>query len=1728
MISFSTDGGKGGGLFFHVVGAQPPPPPSPCPPGQFTNDTVTCYQCPANSYCQDGALYQCPQYSTSPAGASLITQCACQANSALDNGQCMCAQGFVRGRPGAVDQCTACPAGYWCPEQTTVRLCTDNAQSLPGSFRAENCTLCSDGWIKDGPLSCRRCLPGYACPNLNTEHACAAGTFAPALATACVTCGAGSYSSANASTACTPCAANSNSSAGATDEAQCLCANGYYKLGLTKTCAPCPAGSACSNNLIQQCPPGKSSAPMQAACADCAQGTYQPTIGGSVCLSCPAGPTVVMTSSFTELNAPINRPLLKATANKLYIMRTFLEVALGKNVTKWSFYAAAANCTVTPMLFSSADAGVDLSAANPTFVPVAAGAKRVAPTAGASYTYSFYENPLQGYLVDGYRYLGWVFEGDACIPYEEPVLATGQAPIPVMEFDYTGGIAYKHMAAAYGVDERWSIQVTTELTQVLPSTVGAGSTAVSECRCPSSTKRLLPSGICQPRCPDGQYMVRDTDTVCSPCRQGSFCVDSTIQPCGAGLSSLAGASVCTPCLVAGNATDIALYTCGLKSCARAIPQPLGTSQWLGLGKINVGVNRFGSLDDFPFTPWAPGSIVVGMELNPASDRPYALLERNVFTVRPNKPNAFQFRYRCAGAACVRSFVVQYKESAGEYVDIFTTDSIPSGGWVQTSTDFFTPSSVSVTLRIVAELRLLSSKVWLSGIEAVSMGDWEHFGASARLLNTTTVPIAYSANYTEQEEVSALRLVKDAGIVFTVPTTTLYPGRTFPGDIIYIVSVFAQGTGTLLFAVEDPPAGDGTPAAIGVNSFAVATSSFTKYVYQLARAPTKVIISVSDGTLAIASPSLTLREQIIGCQACLANYHCSGQTINACPSNSVSAPGSDEQTDCWCDRGYYGNVNSTVGWTPCSPCPPNHFCNGSRAGNHLAFCPNGTKSNASSWVCSPCQIDEYCAFGHVGLCPDFSTSPISSWDVTQCICDAGYYGIAPDCKPCEPGFYCTGGRRIACTANATSTPKADDPTDCFCDRGFYGVRNAPCRMCEEASWCWNGIKNACPINMWSPVRSSFQSNCTCTDGSYPSGASCVLCSSGTYKAGKGQVGCVSCPAGTSSMAIGATDASTCLPCEPGKYSVTPGQYQCQDCAAGYYQPGMGSTSCNECWAGSYSLGRAATCTGCTAGSASPVIAAGASSTCKVCDMGWWSPGNVSTCTMCGVCSYWKFPATIAFQPLTLRAVLTQNVQKFQFTPNSVDGRMFMGMGTSIYFVDLTTGAFGAPLTIEFPGRNWWFASLSGSNLGDYIYGVQDRVAFRVDLNMGKWDKNYAATLPSCIVEDTSRPVAVVWIGQVGGVVAKDPIQEDKVIHNYPMEGTNYVCLSPNDSDFLYVTGTFGLRKVAKSTGAFTNLLTGVPYTVCRITPDGNFIILSQATGRAVWSYSLFDATLLRIASNALVSGIFADSQNIVLGVDAVGVRNISYSTADSRTCSPGKYSDAALISEAQCTVCEAGRLCPGGNNRTACVPGTYSFDTGLRQQEQCLVCPAGYYCPGANVRTVCPLGSYSPAVRLVKEGDCPLCAENYYCPNTTTQRRCPDNTVSPQGSHDLSECTCTPGYRCLVAKVVHAEIVLQMAESQFTETVRQKYIAAIALSAGVDESKVTIVSVQQVSLTGGGVRRRLLNFDGVALEVHTSIYEAPSEQLSDLNGHLNRQGLPSYHEVRIFVQNEVVDSVRIGR
>jgi hypothetical protein len=132
-------------------------------------------------------------------------------------------------------------------------------------------------------------------------------------------------------------------------------------------------------------------------------------------------------------------------------------------------------------------------------------------------------------------------------------------------------------------------------------------------------------------------------------------------------------------------------------------------------------------------------------------------------------------------------------------------------------------------------------------------------------------------------------------------------------------------------------------------------------------------------------------------------------------------------------------------------------------------------------------------------------------------------------------------------------------------------------------------------------------------------------------------------------------------------------------------------------------------------------------------------------------------------------------------------------------------------------------------------------------------------------------------------------------------------------------------------------------------------------------------------------------------------------------------------------------------------------------------------------------------------------------------------MSVSKSSDLGECHCAPGYSCRIIIVVHAEIRLLILRTDFTPEMQERYVNAIALAAGVTSGSVHIVSISEVTIGGG---RRLLGFNANAVEVHTSIYNSLTSKVSDLNAHLQSQGLPAHRGLRISIHKEVVGSEKI--
>ena len=326
-----------------------------CPDGQYSPNNINCYDCPADTYCQAGVVARCPEHSTAPIGSTSITQCVCQANSYLSQNECLCNEGYIL---DAETHCSLCPANAFCPDQSTVRNCSNYGLSLPGQSGPEGCNACPAGYAMNSPtnspISCRPCRDGYSCPNATTELQCPAGTHATALATECVECPPNTYALAG-SKACTPCDSQglATAPAGSTSSASCICSAGYYMDGSRSRCIGCPAGYACTNNMVSPCTQGTYAEARFGACQQCPLGTYEDGQASMQCKTCPGGTHVQKSHPLLEIMMPavISRSTSTTGSDGFYISMTpFLREAQGANITSWSFWATQAECVVTPVL----------------------------------------------------------------------------------------------------------------------------------------------------------------------------------------------------------------------------------------------------------------------------------------------------------------------------------------------------------------------------------------------------------------------------------------------------------------------------------------------------------------------------------------------------------------------------------------------------------------------------------------------------------------------------------------------------------------------------------------------------------------------------------------------------------------------------------------------------------------------------------------------------------------------------------------------------------------------------------------------------------------------------------------------------------------------------------------------------------------------------------------------------------------------------------------------------------------------------------------------------------------------------------------------------------------------------------------------------------------------------------------------------------------------------------
>jgi hypothetical protein len=322
---------------------------------------------------------------------------------------------------------------------------------------------------------------------------------------------------------------------------------------------------------------------------------------------------------------------------------------------------------------------------------------------------------------------------------------------------------------------------------------------------------------------------------------------------------------------------------------------------------------------------------------------------------------------------------------------------------------------------------------------------------------------------------------------------------------------------------------------------------------------------------------------------------------------------DEWTDCVCFGGHHNFTRSG-----CAACPEYQFKLGySRA--LCAFCANGTFFTTRFQTCGTCELRaaESASDLHVGFAIN-RLDPALQWGVDEadCACRLGYERVgdrchacplgqfrgarsARHCGICAPDSYTNTTAALACTAcPAHSTTLGRNGTGavtgCICDAGFqWNAETLACDACpagtfrsaddvlaetlacvtcpaDHYSLAQADACTPCPAHERADAGAPSIDHCNCVPGFGDNGAGgCALCPNATFSAGGDEDGsrhpaCVDCPAHRNSTR-GSTLVTDCL-CVPG-YGAGPGA--CVPCADGFYSLGRHNSSCTSCGWGAIS-------------------------------------------------------------------------------------------------------------------------------------------------------------------------------------------------------------------------------------------------------------------------------------------------------------------------------------------------------------------------------------------------------------------------------------------------------------------------------------------------------------------------------------------------------------------------------
>jgi hypothetical protein len=192
------------------------------------------------------------------------------------------------------------------------------------------------------------------------------------------------------------------------------------------------------------------------------------------------------------------------------------------------------------------------------------------------------------------------------------------------------------------------------------------------------------------------------------------------------------------------------------------------------------------------------------------------------------------------------------------------------------------------------------------------------------------------------------------------------------------------------------------------------------------------------------------------------------------------------------------------------------------------------------------------------CPMNSDSSNGSISINDCLCNAGFTGVAGNCSACPAGTFKPVNGSAACN---------------LCGSGKYSVIVASAKdLCLS-----------CPRYSLSPLGSPDESYCSCNAGSFGVNGNppCTLCAEGKYQDQNRSSACKACP-GNSTSSLGSKNSADCE-CVAGFYSInSTGAMHCKPCPVNHTSVrGSNNVSACICNVG-YTGQGGGTCTACRAG------------------------------------------------------------------------------------------------------------------------------------------------------------------------------------------------------------------------------------------------------------------------------------------------------------------------------------------------------------------------------------------------------------------------------------------------------------------------------------------------------------------------------------------------------------------